>query len=334
MEYKDSGVDRDLADSLIEDLKVQISSTNRPEVESEVGDFGGFFRAPQHIKDPVFVATTDGVGTKLLLAEECGAHRSIGQDLVAMCVNDLVACKAEPLVFLDYLATGRIDRNQLNQVLLGVVESCRESNCSLIGGETAEMPGFYSPGRYDLAGFSVGVLEREARMKRESVVPGDLLFGIPSSGFHSNGYSLIRRILEKQSWRLSDQRHGRTLAEALIEPTRLYVRDALSIFKAVSVKAASHITGGGLVENLPRGFLESKVAAVVERSRIPTSALMRDFVEAAGLSEVEAFSTWNMGIGFCFIISEGDRRSLPTGPWIELGRIESAQSGQRSVRFV
>ena len=334
MEYKDAGVDRDLADNLIEDLKSQISSTNRPEVESEVGDFGGFFRAPKHLKDPVFVATTDGVGTKLLLAEEMGAHRSIGQDLVAMCVNDLVACKAEPLVFLDYLATGRIDRAQLNQVILGIVAACREANCSLIGGETAEMPGFYQPGRYDIAGFSVGVLERADRMNRDSVSVGDLILGWPSSGFHSNGYSLVRRILERQKWKLSELRHGKSLGEALIEPTLLYVQRALEFFKTAHVKAASHITGGGLVENLPRGFNESKVAAVIERTKIQPSAVMRDFVEAAGLTELEAFSTWNMGIGFCVIVSESERSKFPRNGWIELGRMEPAAEGQRSVRFV
>ncbi len=334
MEYKDAGVDRDLADHLIEDLKTKISSTNRPEVESEVGDFGGFFRAPKHLKDPVFVATTDGVGTKLLLAEEYQAHRKIGQDLVAMCVNDLVACKAEPLVFLDYLATGKIDRPQLNEVLLGIIEACRESNCSLIGGETAEMPGFYKPGRYDLAGFSVGVMERDARMKRDSVVAGDVIFGLPSSGFHSNGYSLVRRVVERQGWKLSDLRHGRSLGEALLEPTKLYVRQALEIFRSVPVKAASHITGGGLIENLPRGFDETKVAAVIQKAKIPTSALMRDFVGAAELSEIEAFSTWNMGIGFCFVVSQEDRAKLPQGDWIELGRMEPAVVGQKSVRLI
>jgi phosphoribosylformylglycinamidine cyclo-ligase len=334
MEYKDAGVDRDLADHLIEDLKSKISSTNRPEVESEVGDFGGFFRAPKHLKDPVFVATTDGVGTKLLLAEEAQAHRKIGQDLVAMCVNDLVACKAEPLVFLDYLATGKIDREQLNEVLLGIVDACRESNCSLIGGETAEMPGFYKPGRYDLAGFSVGAMERSDRMKRESVVAGDIIYGLPSSGFHSNGYSLVRRVLERQNWKLSDLRHGRSLGEALLEPTKLYVRQALELFRLVPVKAASHITGGGLIENLPRGFEESKVSAVIQRSRIPTSAVMRDFVGAAELSEVEAFSTWNMGIGFCVVVSQADRSKIPQGNWIELGHMELAGSHQKSVHLV
>jgi phosphoribosylformylglycinamidine cyclo-ligase len=282
----------------------------------------------------VFVATTDGVGTKLLLAEEAQAHRKIGQDLVAMCVNDLVACKAEPLVFLDYLATGKIDREQLNEVLLGIVDACRESNCSLIGGETAEMPGFYKPGRYDLAGFSVGAMERSDRMKRESVVAGDIIYGLPSSGFHSNGYSLVRRVLERQNWKLSDLRHGRSLGEALLEPTKLYVRQALELFRLVPVKAASHITGGGLIENLPRGFEESKVSAVIQRSRIPTSAVMRDFVGAAELSEVEAFSTWNMGIGFCVVVSQADRSKIPQGNWIELGHMELAGSHQKSVHLV
>jgi phosphoribosylformylglycinamidine cyclo-ligase len=171
-------------------------------------------------------------------------------------------------------------------------------------------------------------------MKRDSVVAGDIICGLPSSGFHSNGYSLVRRVLERQNWKLSDLRHGRSLGEALLEPTRLYVRQALELFRSVPVKAASHITGGGLIENLPRGFDEFKVAAVIQKSKVPTSDVMRDFVGAAELSEVEAFSTWNMGIGFCIVVSEADRSKIPEGHWIELGRMEPAASNQKSVRLV
>lgn len=334
MDYKASGVDRDLADQFIEELKVKISSTNREEVESEVGDFGGFFRAPKHMKDPLFVATTDGVGTKLLLAEEAQSHRGLGQDLVAMCVNDLIACKAEPLIFLDYLATGKIEKKILQELLFGVVDACKESGCSLVGGETAEMPGFYAPSRYDVAGFSVGVLERADRMKVSDVVAGDRIFGIPSSGFHSNGYSLVRKVIEKQGWKLSQSFDGKTLQEQVLSPTRLYVRSMLDLFKKVKIKAAAHITGGGLVENLPRGVDESKVSLVLQKSKIPTQAFVRRFVEAAGLEEREAYSTWNMGIGFCFILSGEEAQRLPQGEWIEIGWVEAKTSQTPSVQLL
>ena len=228
MDYRDAGVDRDGASGLVESLRERVKKTYRPEILSEIGDFGGFFQAPKSMKDPIFVATTDGVGTKLLLAEawtektgNSKCHRGIGQDAVAMCVNDLLACRAEPLVFLDYLATGKLGSHVLENLLEGIIQACADSGCSLIGGETAQMPGFYANHRYDVAGFSLGVLERDQRLSPKNVMPGDLVYGIPSSGFHSNGFSLIRKVMEDEHWKLEDIVEGRALAEHLLEPTRL-----------------------------------------------------------------------------------------------------------------
>ncbi len=301
MDYRASGVDRDLADQFIENLSQKIETTRRPEIESRLGDFGGFFRAPSHLKDPLWVATTDGVGTKLLLAETLNHYQGLGQDLVGMCVNDLLCCRAEPLVFLDYIATGKLEPKALQAFMESLVAACRESRVSLIGGETAEMPGFYSPGRFDVAGFSVGVLERAHRFNPDNVAIGDQIFGFASSGFHSNGYSLVRRVIENQGWKLDAVLEGSVVGDYLLKPTELYVKRILALFETAQIKAASHITGGGLIENLPRGVVESRVSLKLKRSSIPTSPLMKRFVEAAKLEEREAFSTWNMGVGFCVI---------------------------------
>jgi phosphoribosylformylglycinamidine cyclo-ligase len=336
MDYRAAGVDREAADTFIENLKSEIEKTSRPEVLSSIGDFGGFFEAPKNLKDPIWVATTDGVGTKLVLAEEVGgvANEAVGQDVVAMCVNDLIACRAEPIVFLDYLATGKLDSKSLGSLMKGIVSGCRESGCALIGGETAEMPGYYPAQRYDVAGFSIGALERSHRLNRESSKPGDLIFAFPSSGFHSNGYSLVRKVLKDQNWKLSDSLEGVALSKALLEPTKLYVRPMLEVFRRVNVKAAAHITGGGLIENLPRGVNEAKVQMFIRKDKIPTSSLMKRFVEAARLDEREAFSTWNMGVGFCFIISPEEKNQIADLPVIEIGHLEVRPPQSESVVLI
>jgi phosphoribosylformylglycinamidine cyclo-ligase len=329
MDYKDSGVDRDQAQEFVEQIKTKTKRTRRDGVLGDLGDFGGFFEAPKGYRDPVWVATTDGVGTKLLIAEKMAekihekAHQAVGQDVVAMCVNDLIACGAEPLVFLDYLATGKIENKDLQALIDGIVSACDESNCALIGGETAEMPGFYSNGRYDVSGFSIGVVERDKRFNKRFVKPGDIIFGFESQGFHSNGFSMVRKVIEKQGWKLSDEIEGQTLGEYLIQPTKLYVRDILDILKTVKVRGAAHITGGGLIENLPRAFPEG-VQVSLSRKNIPVPAMMKRFVEAGDITEKEAFSTWNMGIGFCLIVDAQDKERLLQLGYnaIELGVIE------------
>ncbi|MBN8555252.1 MAG: phosphoribosylformylglycinamidine cyclo-ligase [Deltaproteobacteria bacterium] len=335
MDYRDAGVDRDAAYAFVDDLKTKVKKTKREEVLGELGDFGGFFSAPKHMKNPIWVAATDGVGTKLMLAEEAMKdfgpkfHHAMGQDAVAMCVNDLIACRAEPIIFLDYLATGKLNPEVLNFLLEGIVDACAESGCALIGGETAQMPGFYPGGRYDVAGFSVGVLEKEHRMSIDAAVPGDLIFGMESVGFHSNGFSLVRKVLADQNWKLTDSFEGSTLAEVLLKPTRLYVKPLLQIFSAVNIKAAAHITGGGLIDNLSRGVNESKVSLIVDPKTIPVPSVMRKFCEAAKLSLKESFSTWNMGIGFCFIISPEDEKKIPQIPGFKIhkiGQVEAKKS--------
>lgn len=339
MDYRESGVDRALADSFVEGLKSKVKKTHRKEVLGDLGDFGCFFRAPAGMREPIFVASTDGVGTKLELAEKVGgrAHRSVGQDVVAMCVNDLIACKAEPLIFLDYLATGKLEPKALEALMDGIVDACKESLCTLAGGETAEMPGYYPQGRYDVAGFSVGVLERSERLDPQAVVPGDCILGLGSSGFHSNGYSLVRRVLQMQGWKLDQDFEGEALGELLLRPTKLYVKPVLETLKRAPIKAAAHITGGGLVENLPRGVVESRVRLILNRSKIKTPSFMKRFVEAAELEEREAFSTWNMGLGFAAIVSK-EARDLVLGQneegWVEIGRVEARSAGSESVEFV
>ncbi len=342
MSYAESGVDRDEAYRFVDRITERARRTRREEVLSEIGDYGGFFRAPTHMKEPVFVATTDGVGTKLILAEEMGgaAHRAVGQDVVAMCVNDLISCRAEPLIFLDYIATGKMDPKSLDALLEGIISACEESGCSLAGGETAQMPGFYPGSRYDVAGFSVGVLEKSHRLDASKVRPGDIVYGMISNGFHSNGFSLVRKVCAENKWTMDQLIEGEVLGEALLRPTRLYVKPVLKLFSEFEVKLAAHITGGGLIENLPRGFKESEVRIVIERKQVPTSALMKRFVEHAKLTEKEAFCTWNMGVGFAFVLPSKDGSLLENSSLMsdlkifKIGQVEKAEAGEPSVALV
>src|SRR5690349_4943874 len=260
--YRDAGVDIDAGDALVEDIKALVKPTMRPEVVGGVGGFGALVKIPAKYRSPVLVSGTDGVGTKLKLAIEAKRYDGIGIDLVAMCVNDILVSGAEPLFFLDYYATGKLDNKVAAAVIKGIAEGCKQSGCALVGGETAEMPGMYAKGDFDLAGFAVGVVEESAIIDGSRLVPGDVLIGLPSSGPHSNGYSLIRKIVSRGRHKLSKRLGKATLGDALLAPTRIYVKPVLELLANVRVKGMAHITGGGITENLPRMFPKGCGAAV------------------------------------------------------------------------
>ncbi|QJQ94211.1 MULTISPECIES: phosphoribosylformylglycinamidine cyclo-ligase [Halomonadaceae] len=296
--YKDAGVDIDAGNALVERIKGVAKRTTRPEVMGGLGGFGALCQLPSGYREPVLVSGTDGVGTKLRLAMDLGRHDTIGIDLVAMCVNDLVVAGAEPLFFLDYYATGKLDVDIAADVVTGIGEGCAQSGCALVGGETAEMPGMYEGSDYDLAGFCVGVVEKSEILDGSMVATGDVLLGLASSGPHSNGYSLIRKILEVSDASLDTDLDGVTLGDALLAPTRIYVKSLLSLIKQsdVEVHALSHITGGGLLENIPRVLPENLTA------RIDVTAWQRpavfDWLKAQGnVDEHEMHRVLNCGIG-------------------------------------
>jgi phosphoribosylformylglycinamidine cyclo-ligase len=306
--YRDAGVDIDEGDRLVELIKPFARRTLRPEVLAGIGGFGGLFALDlAKWKQPVLVSGTDGVGTKLKVAFAADRHDTVGQDLVAMCVNDVAVVGAEPLFFLDYFATGKLSADQAAQVVKGIAEGCRIAGCALIGGETAELPGFYADKEYDLAGFSVGCVERSRIVDGKSVVPGDLVVGIASSGLHSNGYSLARKaLLERHPLDARfDALGGKTLADALLEPTRIYAQDVLALLAKVPVKSFAHITGGGLPGNVPRN-LPDGTRAVVDERRWPRPAVF-DLVEKEGqVPRDEMYRTFNMGLGLVAVVAPGD----------------------------
>ena len=305
--YKDAGVDIDAGNALVERIKPAAKSTDRPGVMSGLGGFGGLFdlKAAGY-SDPVIVAATDGVGTKLRIAIDTGLVGTVGIDLVAMCVNDLVCQGAEPLLFLDYFATGKLSVDQAARVIEGIAEGCRQAGAALIGGETAEMPGMYSGGDFDLAGFAVGAMERGQGLP-VATRPGDVLLGLASSGVHSNGYSLVRRIVADSglAWDapcpFATGMAADTLGAALLTPTRIYVRPALAAIRAGGVRAIAHITGGGLTENLPR-VLEGDTAATIELAAWEVPPVFRWLIGQAGLTEAEALKTFNCGIGMVLVV--------------------------------
>ena len=298
--YKAAGVDIDAGNALVERIKPLARATARPGAEAALGGFGAFFDlAAAGFRDPVLVASTDGVGTKLLVAQAAGRHDTIGVDLVAMCVNDLVVQGAEPLFFLDYFATGRLDVAVAAEVVRGIAEGCREAGCALIGGETAEMPGLYAPGHYDLAGFAVGAVERGAALTGAGVAEGDVVLGLAASGCHSNGYSLVRRIVADAGLGYGDPAPfapDRTLGDALLTPTRIYVRSCLAALRTGAVRALAHITGGGLLENLPR-VLPDGLAAELDAAAWELPPLFRWLMQAGGIAPEEMARTFNCGLG-------------------------------------
>ncbi len=300
--YRDAGVDIDRGNRLVERIKPLAQSTAGPNVLGGIGGFGALFSLPiDRYREPVLVSGTDGVGTKLLLAIATGVHDTIGIDLVAMCANDVVVQGAEPLFFLDYYATGRLDDEVAHAVVSGIAEGCRQAGAALIGGETAEMPGMYAEGHYDLAGFCVGVVERAQILDASRVKPGDRIIGLASSGFHSNGYSLVRKVLEQSGADLASPLGDESLGEALLKPTRIYVRSVLSLLREVQVHAVAHITGGGLVENLPR-VLPEYTRAELEASAWTRPKVFSWIEEDGAIAPAEMYRAFNCGIGMAVCV--------------------------------
>ena len=300
--YRDAGVDIAAGDTLVETIKPLARATTRPEVLGNLGGFGGLFRLPvERYREPVLVSGTDGVGTKLKLAIEQGIHDTIGIDLVAMCANDIVVQGAEPLFFLDYFATGRLEPRVAAAVIGGIAEGCRQAGAALIGGETAEMPGMYAAGDYDLAGFCVGVVERERLIDGSRLRPNNTLIGLTSSGPHANGYSLIRKILEREGARLDAAFGGDTLGRTLLAPTRIYVKPLLALMKALPVLAVAHITGGGLPGNVPR-VLPPGTRAVIDARSWSRPPIFDWLQERGGVDDTEMFRTFNCGIGMVLAV--------------------------------
>ncbi|SEK43960.1 phosphoribosylformylglycinamidine cyclo-ligase [Halomonas daqiaonensis] len=303
LSYKDAGVDIDAGNALIDRIKGVAKRTTRPEVMGGLGGFGALCELPTGYREPVLVSGTDGVGTKLRLAMDLGRHDTIGIDLVAMCVNDLVVAGAEPLFFLDYYATGKLDVDIAADVVTGIGEGCEQAGCALVGGETAEMPGMYEGSDYDLAGFCVGVVEKSEIIDGKKVGEGDVLLGLASSGPHSNGYSLIRKILEVSEASLDTAIDGRSLGEALLAPTRIYVKPLLSLLKETDtpIHALSHITGGGLLENIPR-VLPETLAARVDASSWTRPAVFDWLQQQGNVDEHEMHRVLNCGIGMVIVV--------------------------------
>ena len=304
--YQKAGVDLAAADEAVERLKPLAKRTLRPEVLSGLGGFGGLFALNQSkYKNPVLVSGTDGVGTKLKLAFELDSHETIGIDLVAMCVNDILVQGAEPLFFLDYLACGKLFPQKVEAVVKGISEGCLQSGCALLGGETAEMPGMYKTAEYDLAGFAVGAVEREKLIDGSKIEAGNVLLGLASSGVHSNGFSLVHRILAENSQSLNSNLPGtaETIGEALLTPTRIYVKSILKLLEVVDVRGMSHITGGGLPGNVPRMLPENAVAEI-DKSAWPDLPIFSFLRKESGLPDEELFPVFNMGIGFVICVPE------------------------------
>ena len=304
MDYHAAGVNVEAGRQFVSQIKDMVAQTHRPGVLGGLGGFGGLFELPSGYSQPVLVSGTDGVGTKLKLAHQLNRHETVGIDLVAMCVNDVLACGAEPLFFLDYIATGKLDEAQLAAVVKGIVLGCQESACALSGGETAEMPGFYQPGEYDLAGFCVGIVEKSEILDGSQVTLGDAVIALPSSGVHSNGYSLVRKIVETSglSWADTVEAFGnRTLGDVFLTPTQLYVKPVLAALQAhLEIHAMAHNTGGGLPENLPR-CLGSDKSIQIDCSSWEIPTVFRWLQETGGVSDRAMFETFNMGVGYVVI---------------------------------
>ena len=309
--YQKAGVDLAAADEAVERLKPLAQRTLRPEVLSGLGGFGGLFELNRSkYKNPVLVSGTDGVGTKLKLAFELDSHETIGIDLVAMCVNDILVQGAEPLFFLDYLACGKLFPQKVEAVVKGISEGCLQSGCALLGGETAEMPGMYKTAEYDLAGFAVGAVEREKLINGSRIAAGNVLLGLASSGVHSNGFSLVHRILSESSQSINSILPGtaETIGEALLTPTRIYVKSILKLLEVVDVLGMSHITGGGLPGNVPR-MLPKNTVAEIEKSAWPDLQVYAFLRKVCGLPDEELFPVFNMGIGFVICVPESKEKS-------------------------
>lgn len=338
--YKDAGVDIDAGNALVKAIKPIAKATTRPEVPASLGGFGALFELDMSkYKNPLLVSGTDGVGTKLRLAIDSGKHDQVGIDLVAMCVNDLIVQGAEPLFFHDYYATGKLDLDVAIDVVKGIGEGCLQSGCALIGGETAEMPGMYPDGDYDLAGFCVGIVEKADLIDGTKVKAGDVMLGLASTGPHSNGYSLIRKILEVSDADLQMDMDGQPLIDALMAPTRIYVKSVLELMKSVDIHAVSHITGGGLLENLPRVMPENTTANIDTNSWHRPAVF--DWLQANGNVEFEEMHrTLNCGIGLVIVVDEANKQKAidcltATGETVSvIGQIEASEQTEPTVKLV
>lgn len=340
--YKDAGVDIEAGNSFVNMIKPLVKSTFRPEVMADIGGFGGLFSLnASKYKNPVLVSGTDGVGTKLKIAFMSDRHDTVGIDLVAMCVNDIIVQGAEPLFFLDYLATGRLLPEKAAQIVKGIAEGCRQAGCALIGGETAEMPGFYADGEYDVAGFAVGAVDRENIIDGSNIAVGNRLIGIASSGLHSNGYSLVRKLVFERLGLSIDSQFpgtGRTVSEELLTPTRIYVRSVMNLLKDFRLNGIAHITGGGLLENVPR-ILPRGCQAIIQLNTWERPALFNVLQDAGNVDRDEMYRAFNMGIGMVLAVAESDvediidrLKGLGDLAWT-IGEITACPEGSECVRL-
>jgi phosphoribosylformylglycinamidine cyclo-ligase len=340
MSYLDAGVDIDAGNALVERIKPAVKSTHRDGVVSGLGGFGGLFQLDtSRYREPLLVSGTDGVGTKLLLARQLGRHDTIGIDLVAMCVNDILTCGAEPLFFLDYYATGKLQIDNAQAVIEGIAEGCRQAGCALIGGETAEMPGMYENEDYDLAGFAVGVVDRPRLIDGSRIGAGHVVLGLTSSGPHSNGYSLIRKVLQRSGEAASTPMGEHTLGEALLAPTRIYVKPLLALMEKHRVDGLAHITGGGLSENIIR-VIPDGLGLQLNLSAWRMPAVFQWLQSRGGIEENEMLRTFNCGIGMVLIVDENSVADISaalaaTGEdVIALGRVVDCTDGRRRVEYI
>ena len=333
LSYLDAGVDIGAGDQLVENIKPLAQKTLRPEVLAGIGGFGALFEISKKYRDPVLVSGSDGVGTKLKLAFQLNKHDTVGIDLVAMSVNDILVLGAEPLFFLDYFACSKLDVATATQVIQGIAKGCELAGCALIGGETAEMPGFYAAGEYDLAGFAVGVVEKDRIITGRTIAEGDAVLGLASSGAHSNGYSLIRKIIEMSGASLSSDFHGKSLGEALLAPTRIYVQALRELMQHLPVKGMAHITGAGLPGNIPR-VLPKNCDAVLKKDSWPIPAIFKFLAEKGPVEEEEMFRVFNMGIGYVLVVAEDFADSIAdklTGYGEHVYKIGRITSGSGNV---
>ncbi|MCF6189749.1 MAG: phosphoribosylformylglycinamidine cyclo-ligase [Cocleimonas sp.] len=341
--YRDAGVDIDTGNALIDRIKPHTKRTTRPEVMGGLGGFGGLMAIPKGYKEPILVSGTDGVGTKLKLAIDAGIYDTIGIDLVAMCVNDIIVIGAEPLFFLDYYATAKLDNDIAEDVIKGIADGCVESGCSLIGGETAEMPGMYAKGDFDLAGFTVGVVEKDEVLNPANVKAGQVLLGLASTGPHSNGYSLIRKVIDVSGASLDDAFNNNgentTLGKALLAPTKLYVKPVLEALKNHTIHAVAHITGGGLTENLPR-VMPKNSKGVIDLNSWDRPATFAWLQEKGNIEESEMLRTFNCGIGMVVVVDTADVDAVSahfkqTGidNWV-IGTIEDSRETEPYIEYV
>ena len=331
--YRDAGVDIEAGDALVEQIKPFAKRTMRPEVLGGIGGFGSLFEMPKKFKNPVLVSGTDGVGTKLKLAFELNKHDTVGIDLVAMSVNDILVQGAEPLFFLDYFACGKLEVGTAAQVIKGIAQGCEQSGCALVGGETAEMPGMYPAGEYDLAGFAVGCVDKESLITGKTISTGDVVLGLASSGAHSNGYSLIRKLIAKSGIDMDADFHGKPFKDVVMAPTRIYVKSLLKLIEAIPVKGMAHITGGGITENVPR-VLPEGLTAEIKKGSWDMPALFTWLQAQGNVAESEMHKTFNCGIGMVVIVAKEQASAAMTllkaeGEQVfEIGHIRAQQVGE------